>query len=268
MHHQGPNQTQSWITKPEAESVKPDAQSQPPASCSPWIPESKLRPVPKNSTNSFVRKILLANPLFPRFYADVVLATRPNSHDRWQERDRNRGERGSILILGYDRVMRDFGGGNGGRPAPDAVCDPGFVATGFHVQTGEFYNTAWLDCAPMRDDGSLGEERRMTVRTGSPGGRPVIDAYCPQGMALRGLRGRTGASIDEAAGACSYLRDIGQRYDNPRTEFTQPVRIPRPGGRPADTACPAGAVVTGFRSMSGEYMDHLWILCSELQRSY
>jgi hypothetical protein len=189
-------------------------------------------------------------------------------HDRWQERDRNRGERGSILILGYDRVMRDFGGGNGGRPAPDAVCDPGFVATGFHVQTGEFYNTAWLDCAPMRDDGSLGEERRMTVRTGSPGGRPVIDAYCPQGMALRGLRGRTGASIDEAAGACSYLRDIGQRYDNPRTEFTQPVRIPRPGGRPADTACPAGAVVTGFRSMSGEYMDHLWILCSELQRSY
>jgi hypothetical protein len=74
MHHQGPNQT------PDA-SPEPDAGSQPSAACSPWIPESKLRPVPKNSTNSFVRKILLANPLFPRFYADVVLAARPNSHE-------------------------------------------------------------------------------------------------------------------------------------------------------------------------------------------
>ena len=191
-------------------------------------------------------------------------------HDRWRDQDRDhyRGERGTILILGYDRVIRDFGGGNGGRPAPDAVCDFGFVAVGFHVQTGQYYNTAWLDCAPVRDDGSLGEERKITARTGSPGGRPVTDAYCPQGMALRGLRGRTGASIDEAAGACSYVRDIGQHYDNPRTEFTEPVRIPRPGGRPAETACPAGAVVTGFRSLSVEYMDHLWILCSELQRSY
>jgi hypothetical protein len=70
MHHQGPNQT------PDA-SPEPDAGSQPPAACSPWIPESKLPPVPQNSINSFVRKILLANPLFPIFYADVILAARP-----------------------------------------------------------------------------------------------------------------------------------------------------------------------------------------------
>jgi hypothetical protein len=25
-------------------------------------------------------------------------------------------------------------------------------------------------------------------------------------------------------------------------------------------------VITGLRSNSGEYMDHLWILCSELRR--
>lgn len=195
-------------------------------------------------------------------------------HDRYRDRDRDGdrgrfgGDRDVILILGYDRVTSDFGGGNGGRPAPDALCDPGFVAVGFHVQTGEFFNQAWLDCAPMRSDGSIGQERRITARTGSPGGRPVSDAYCSPGLALHGLRGRTGASIDEAAGECSSIREIGQRFENPRSELTQSVVRPRAGGHPSGAECPAGFVVTGFRSMSGEYMDHLWLVCSELQRSY
>lgn len=189
--------------------------------------------------------------------------------DRDWDRDRDHGyNRGSILILSYERVARDFGGGSGGRPAPDAQCDTGFVAVGFHVQTGEFYNQAWLDCAPMRSDGSLGEERRMTSRTGSPGGAPVHDARCSNGRALRGLRGRVGASIDETIGECSSVRDIAQRYENPQTDLTDSVTRPRPGGRPVQGECPAGFVVTGFRSMSGEYMDHLWLLCTELQRSY
>ncbi len=185
-------------------------------------------------------------------------------HDRDQFRDRDR----TILILSDQRVTADFGGGNGGRPSQDAQCDGGFVAVGFHVQTGEFYNTAWLDCAPMRSDGSLGDERRMTTRTGSPGGRPVSDARCSNGRALRGLRGHTGGSIDDAAGACSLIRDIAQRYDNPPADMTTVVARPRPGGHPSEAACPAGFVVTGFRSNSGEYMDHLWLICSEIQRSY
>jgi Ni/Co efflux regulator RcnB len=198
---------------------------------------------------------------------------RDRDRDGWRDRDRDRdrfrgGDREMLLILGYQRVTSDFGGGNGGRPAPDALCDPGFVAVGFHVQTGEFFNQAWLDCAPMRSDGSLGQERRMTSRTGSPGGRPVSDAYCSPGLALRGLRGRTGASIDEAAGECSSVREMAQRFGNTRTEMTQSVLRPRAGGHPAGAECPAGFVVTGFRSNSGEYMDHLWLVCSELQRSY
>jgi len=191
-------------------------------------------------------------------------------HDRDRDRafDRDHDQHGPILILSYERVARDFGGGSGGRPSPDALCDSGFVAVGFHVQTGEFYNTAWLDCAPMRSDGSLGDERRMTARTGSPGGRPVFDARCSDGRALVGLRGRTGASIDEAAGECAFVREIAQRNDNPRIELTQPIMRPQPGGHPSEAQCPAGSIATGFRSMSGEYMDHLWIVCSELQRSY
>ena len=184
------------------------------------------------------------------------------------DRGRFGGDRDVILILGFQRVASDFGGGNGGRPAPDALCDPGFVAVGFHVQTGEFFNQAWLDCAPMRSDGSLGQERRMTARTGSPGGRPISDASCSPGLALRGLRGRSGASIDEAAGECSSVREIAQRFESPRSELTQSVVRPRAGGHPSGTQCPAGFVVTGFRSMSGEYMDHLWLVCSELQRTY
>ena len=189
--------------------------------------------------------------------------------DRDHDRDRDRDpRRGSILILGYERTARDFGGGNGGAPSPDALCDPGFVAVAFHVQTGEFYNQAWLDCAPMRSDGSIGDERRMTARTGSPGGRAVGDAFCSNGLALRGLRGRTGASIDEASGECSLIRDMSRRDDNPRTELTQPVRRPDAGGHPSEAQCPGSSVMTGLRSMSGEYMDHLWIVCSELQRAY
>jgi hypothetical protein len=106
----------------------------------------------------------------------------------------------------------------------------------------------------------------MSGRTGSPGGRPVYDAHCSDGRALRGLRGRTGASIDEAIGECSYVREIAERRDDPRTELTESIARPHLGGRPAEVQCPRGMVVTGFKSMSGEYMDHLWIVCSELQR--
>jgi hypothetical protein len=206
------------------------------------------------------------------FFATVFLVTfaalataQDRDHDWNHDRDRDH-DRDRMLIVSRDGVVRDFGGGPGGRPSPAAQCDPGFVAVGFHVQTGEYYNQAWLDCAPLRPDGDLGDEVRMTGRTGSPGGRPVHDAYCARGRALRGLTGRTGASIDEAAGECSSVREIADRYDSPRTELTEPIVRPRPGGRPAEAQCPAGFVVTGFRSMSGEYMDHLWIVCSELRR--
>jgi hypothetical protein len=47
----------------------------------PWIPDSNLPPIPKNSINSLIRKILLATPEFPRFYADFILALAPNSHE-------------------------------------------------------------------------------------------------------------------------------------------------------------------------------------------
>ena len=47
----------------------------------PWIPNSALPPLHHDSINSIVRKTLLATPEFPRLYADMVLATRPNSHE-------------------------------------------------------------------------------------------------------------------------------------------------------------------------------------------
>jgi hypothetical protein len=162
-------------------------------------------------------------------------------------------------------MVSDFGGGHGGRPSPDALCEPESVAVGFHVQMGEYFNQAWLDCVHVRRDGDLGDEPRMTERTGSRGGRPVFDAYCPRGFVLRGVRGRTGASIDEAVGECSPLRGIARRGEEPRTELTQPIMRPHPGGHPAGAECPAGFVVTGFRSTSGAWMDHLWLVCSELR---
>jgi hypothetical protein len=78
--------TSRTTATPAAENSKPQPSSVPlRALCgepvAPWIPESKLPQVPLNPTNSFVRKILLTTPEFPRFYADVILATRPNSRE-------------------------------------------------------------------------------------------------------------------------------------------------------------------------------------------
>ena len=191
-----------------------------------------------------------------------------DDHDRDNDRDYDRDHGRFFLFLSRDRFAADFGGGGGGRPSPDAQCEPNTVAVGFHVQSGDYFQQAWLDCAPIRRDGRLGDELRMTGRTSSPGGGPVLDAYCPNGFALRGMRGRTGASIDEAVGECAPLREIAERSDNPHVELTQPVMRPRPGGHPSGVSCPAGTVVTGFRANSGTHMDHLWLLCSELHRGH
>ena len=89
MPDQGPRQAPASDAQrltPSAKSSKPHKSSVPLRDLcgepvAPWIPESKLPKVPFNSINSFARKILLATPEFPRFYADVVLATRPNSRE-------------------------------------------------------------------------------------------------------------------------------------------------------------------------------------------
>jgi hypothetical protein len=242
-----------------------------------------------NETSSFRRSGLRAASLLaiPLLIAFAALAS---PQDRDHDRDRDRDDHNGLHVRSRDPFIGDFGGGRGGRPSRDALCEPGFVAIGFHVQTGEFFNQAWLDCARLHPDGDLGNDIRMTERTGSPGGRPVWDAHCRGGRALVGLRGRTGASIDEAVGECSNVREIaemrrehpdndrrdddrrgddhsGYRRDEHRIDFTESVTRPHPGGRPAETQCPPGAVVTGLRSMSGEYMDHLWIVCSEVERN-
>jgi hypothetical protein len=188
---------------------------------------------------------------------------------RLQDRDHDRDhDRDRFVYVSAERIAMDFGGGHGGRPSPDALCVPESVAVGFHVQTGEYFNQAWLDCVHIRPDGDLGDEIITTERTGTRGGRPVHDAFCPQGMALRGLRGRSGASVDEAAGICSPFHAIAERREDMRTELTERVFRPNAGGQPAEAVCPLGSVVTGFRSMSGEYMDHLWVLCSEVRRAH
>jgi len=203
-------------------------------------------------------------------FAALAAAQYPNQErDRDQDRDRDRDRafnRGPVRVA-HERMTVDFGGGNGGRPSPDALCEENFVAVGFHVQMGEFFNNAWLDCVHVRRDGDLGSEVSMTEKTGSPGGSPIQDAFCPRGMVLRGFRGRVGASIDEAVGICSPLHEIAERRERMPTEMTQPVMRPHAGGHPAEAVCPIGSVVTGFHSNSGEYIDHLWVLCSELRRA-
>ena len=46
----------------------------------PWAPDSRF-PKAQNEVISFVRNILLTNPLFPKFYADVILRYLPKSRE-------------------------------------------------------------------------------------------------------------------------------------------------------------------------------------------
>jgi hypothetical protein len=221
----------------------------------------------KTLLRSILRKTTAqSTPFFVVAILCLIALAAPQYPNRDRDRDRDRAFGRGFIRVSRERMSTDFGGGNGGRPSPDAVCEEDSVAVGFHVQTGDYFNTAWLDCVDVRRDGDLGDEVRMTERTGSPGGRPVHDAFCPRGMVLRGLRGRTGASIDEAVGICSPFHEIAERRKRIRTELTQPVLRPNAGGHPAGAECPLGSVITGFRSNSGEYMDHLWVICSELRR--
>ena len=162
--------------------------------------------------------------------------------------------------------QRDFGGGSGGRNVTDAKCGPGYVATGFHVKMGQYFNLVWVDCAGLRSNGSLDGNRIVTAKAGAQGGGDFRDAQCPYGQGLVGLRGSAAASIDEAAGRCANVKDIADRKGYPRIQFTNSITIPRPGGRPADAQCQSGQVMVGIRVKSGQWIDHLWILCSNIQK--
>ena len=45
------------------------------------IPETELPTPAPETANSLIRKILLANPLFPKFYADALISSAPNSNE-------------------------------------------------------------------------------------------------------------------------------------------------------------------------------------------
>ena len=162
-------------------------------------------------------------------------------------------------------TQSDFGGGPGGQQFSDARCKPGSVATGFHVQIGKYFNLVWVDCAVLRPNGALDRNVRSTSQAGSPGGNDVRDAQCPFGQGLIGLQGRTGGSIDVAVGVCADPREVADRR-NPRTQLTNSIAIPSPHGQPAQAPCQVNQVMVGIRAKSGQWIDHLWVLCSDIQR--
>ena len=159
---------------------------------------------------------------------------------------------------------RDFGGGHGGQVMTEAVCGPRSAATGFHAQIGKYFNQVWADCAELRRNGEIERDVRVSDRAGTPGGNEVQDARCRFGLVMIGLRGRTGGSVDQAAGICVDPRDLDRREDR-RVELTNTVSIPNPDGNPIEAVCEPGHVMVGFRTKNGQWIDHLWILCADVR---
>jgi len=189
---------------------------------------------------------------------------REEREQREQREQRDRYEHGYKVEHEHARPV-DFGGGPGGSAVSDARCGPDAVAVGFHVQMGQFFNLIALDCAHVRPDGTLARRERLSDQAGTPGGREQRDAGCPEGMAMVGFQGSTGASIDEAAGMCVDPRAIPDPRGYPQPQLTNAITIPHPGGRPALAQCSAGQVMVGVRAKSGQWIDHLWILCSNIE---
>src|SRR5438094_88292 len=74
MHERTPNNSPSSRRDGR---IRPSANEDP----SVQIPKTGTPSTPATRVKSFVRNILLASPAFPRLYADVVIASAPNSNE-------------------------------------------------------------------------------------------------------------------------------------------------------------------------------------------
>jgi hypothetical protein len=216
---------------------------------------------------------LIRGRINPSVAVLILLVASVISNPAWAQRDRDREpeerrDSGYSIASFRPPLQIDFGGGPGGQEFTDARCGRESVATGFHVQMGEYFNLIWVDCARLRRNGSLDRDLTSSPQAGKPGGNRVADAQCSGGLGLIGLRGRTGEAIDEAAGVCADPREVEDRdrREHFRPEFTTAIAKPSPGGQPIQAMCQPGQVMVGIRAKSGRWIDHLWILCSNIER--
>src|SRR5947209_11334133 len=94
--------------------------------------------------NSYVAQSGAAR-IAPLFAILLTIALAALAAPQNRDHDRDRGgdwDRDRAISVSHERMAQDFGGGRGGRPSGDAVCGDESVAVGFHVQTGEYFNTA------------------------------------------------------------------------------------------------------------------------------
>ena len=109
-----------------------------------------------NSSRTFIPRLAPLLSIFFLILVGALAIPRGGAQDRYQDHDRDHDrDRDGFIRVSRDQFDRDFGGGRGGRPSPDAQCELGSVAVGFHVQTGEYSirpGSIALPCVPK--DGS------------------------------------------------------------------------------------------------------------------
>lgn len=162
-------------------------------------------------------------------------------------------------------TAKDFGGGLGGSLVQDSTCPTGSVTVGFFSRTGSYTDSVGVICNPLNRNGTVNGSEQYGIRIGDPGGHTDHVSTCPEGRVMRGLGGKTGAYIDQMKGMCSFGQDIARQLPGLSTAIS-PVVDATGGGNEASAECPSGSAITGLRTRSGAYIDHMWVLCSPIGR--
>jgi hypothetical protein len=152
-------------------------------------------------------------------------------------------------------------GGGGGGPVR-LECLAGEVLVGMHGRAGKRVDHIGPVCATVDEVRNNGTNAFRDPGAGGGGG-VAWDRQCPPGMAVRGLRGRSGQKIDQMEMDCQALGATGLQVTN------LPRIAPAPGGihRRSLERCAGRSALVGLAVSSGNMVDRLGGYCAQIATS-
>ena len=159
-------------------------------------------------------------------------------------------------------------GSVGGGTATDDACPPGEVVIGLRGAAGGWITQLGVVCGAVAlVDGqiigvSVRESTELPIRGLLSGS--MFDSICPAGEVVVGVRGRSGALIDQLVLSCAPLSvvDDGVSLSLELGASSEQPPVGGSGGTAFDaTECPPGAVATIGRIRAGDSIDAFGLTC-------
>ncbi len=143
--------------------------------------------------------------------------------------------------------------GGRGEGVYSSACQPGWMAVGIHGRSSEQIDRIGLVCRYLERDGTLGaEDFRETA--GGEGGTSFL-SMCPDGYAIGGLAGRSGAQLDRVQIVCDTL---------PGTVLFEGNPVGGTGGATFADVAPNRYFLTKVTGRSDAWIDGLWAIYTKV----